>query len=149
MTPKFSFLKSDFKQFKFWFGFGSPLFLLMTLIVSYFNQYSEVFFGYILLSQVWWWESLYTTCRRCPNYGTSNCGIQGLMAQKLVPFTNVKLTKFRITQHKLFDLIYMGISLLICWNFLLTGIIASIWVIGVIKISFYPNRFHGLQFQLK
>ena len=149
MTQKFSILKNDFKQFKFWFGFGSPIFLLMTLIVSYQYSQNEEFYGYIILSQLWWWESLYTTCRRCPNYGTSNCGIQGLMVQKLVPFTSNKLTKYRITQHKFFDLIYMGISVFICWNFLLTGIIAIIWVLGVLKISFYPNKFHGLQFQLK
>jgi hypothetical protein len=149
MLQKFSFFKSDFKQFKFWFGFGSPVFLLMTLTISYLSSPMDVFYGYIIISQLWWWESLYTTCRRCPNYGTTNCGIQGLMVKHLVPFSSKKLSRYRISQHKFFDLFYMGISVLICWNFLITGIIASIWVIGVLKISFYPNKFHGLQFQLK
>lgn len=149
MRQKYSFLKSDFKQFKYWFGFGSPVFLLLTLFVSYQYTQTEVFFTYIIVSQLWWWESLYTTCRRCPNYGTTNCGIQGLIVKQLIPFTPKKLSKYRITQHKYFDLIYMSISVFICWKFTLTGIIASIWVIGVLKISFYPNKFHGLQFQLK
>ena len=146
---KFSFLKSDLKTFKFWFGYGSPFFLLLTLFVSYTYTDSRVFYGYIILSQLWWWESLYTTCSRCPNYGTSNCGLQGLMVEKLVPFNRSKLTIRRITQHKIFDIVYMVLSVVICWKYVTSGLFATIWMLGALKISLQPKKFHGLLYQTK
>jgi len=144
-----SLLKNDLKTFKFWFGYGSPIFLLLTLVISFFYENSVVFWGYVIISQLWWWESLLTTCRRCPNYGTTNCGIQGVMTEKLLSFRADKLPLWRINTHLMIDICYVLLSVIISWKFFWSGALSSVWALGALYISFKPKRYHGLLFQTK
>ena len=148
-TRLYQSLTSSKKSFYFWFGYGSPIFLLLTLCVSFFYSESIVFWGYCILSQIWWWETLLTTCSRCQHYGTTNCGIQGKMVSKLLPFKSSVLSWNRIQLHRVIDILYIVISVIICWKWQITGIIATVWGVGAFIISIFPKRFHGLQHKLK
>ncbi|WP_372367094.1 hypothetical protein [Candidatus Uabimicrobium sp. HlEnr_7] len=137
------------KFFTAWFGLGVPPFLLGTIYLSFLLS---TIYGIIttVVVSLWTYDTFNTTCRRCPFYNTTKCGIPGmvvpLLFSKKSPYD---ISIIRVKLHYYFDL-----AMIVYVNFIyihfpyLYPFVFIGSVIGYI-IVFHSKRFHGLLFRLK
>lgn len=146
-TPTWMVMRNN--SFYYWFGFGAPLFFGMALICAFSVSFLSGFlFLTVLVLRVW--DSFRTTCRRCSNYGKSNCGLPGLIVPKLYEFNPQPISRWRIRFHLLTDYFVILVALFFIWHVLLWLFVLSlIWPIGAWLISFRPRQFHGLMHRLR
>ena len=126
-----------------------PPFLLGTVVVAFLIN---TIFGLVTLAItiVWVVETFSTTCRRCPFYATSKCGVPGL----LVPFIFRKQSPNTISIRRVRLHYYADLTMIFLVNFVywhvpwLFPIVAGCSFIGIL-IVFHPRKYHGLLFRLK
>jgi hypothetical protein len=139
---------SSLKSFSLWFSFGVPVYLAGAVIIA---ALQNIFLGICVLAVflAWIFKSAHTTCARCGFYGTTTCGLPGIV----VPFITRKKTDALSTQairrHYFLDLFIMFFALSIYLFCLPLFPFACLWVIGAWGIVYGPKRFHGLLPRLK
>jgi hypothetical protein len=139
----------NLKFFTYWFGLGIPPFLIGTVVVA-FNK--NVPFGVVtsIVVVAWIWDTLTTTCRRCSFYGTTKCGIPGMVTPMLLK----KRSPFDISVRRVKLHYYADVAMIVYVNYvywhvpMIFPIVLICSVIGWFVV-FQPKRFHGLLFRLQ
>ena len=147
--PMNAFKLSDIGSFKIWFGWGFPPILLGAVVIAFFHDWGTGLATAAVLL-LWFYEGGRTTCSRCAYYGTSKCGLPGLIAPLLTERRSpASLSLEKIRSHMHLDMLVIffinALYLLEPWFLPL----AMIWTIGAWRISFGPKRHHGLMVQLR
>ena len=141
--------------FQLWFGIGVPTYALIALILAFLiNRWYGVITGLWYVARIL--DTAGTTCTRCPNYATWNCGLPG----KVVPLV-VKRNKKAISQRRLKIHYYVDLfAFLYAWfpysiyafrhnSFWSLPVFATLYLIGCWEIVFRRKRYHGLLFRLQ
>jgi hypothetical protein len=149
-TQRFTgFLKSK-RFFTLYFGLGIPPALFGSVGVAYRLGLTA---GLVMsvITAAWLIETFVTTCSRCAFYGTTNCGLPGMVAPLIVkkrsPFS---ITKRRVQIHAALD-----VAMIMVVNIVYALALPAVWpVIAICSIGgwiavFRRRRFHGLLFRLK
>lgn len=144
-----SFRDSTLGSFKIWFGWGFPPILLGAVAIAFVHGLGTGFATAAVLL-LWFYEGGRTTCSRCAYYGTSKCGLPGLIAPLLTERrTAASLSLEKIRSHMHLDMLVIffinALYLLEPWFLPL----ALAWTLGAWQISFEPKRHHGLMVQLR
>lgn len=108
-------------------------------------------FGIIALAitTVWAWDTFSTTCRRCPFYDSTKCGIPSF----IVPFFFKRKSAFSISLNRVRLHYYADAAMIVFVNFVyahvpvLFPIVALCSLIGWLTV-FRPKKYHGLLFRL-
>lgn len=139
--------KSKFLFF-IWFGIGAPIFFGTALYLSFqFHMICGIATTCVYLFRVW--DSFETTCSRCSNYGSWNCGLPGKSVKWFFNRNFQKLSPNRIKRHRSLDWIVTIYTLCFYIFSSAWGILSIIWPIGAYFIVYRPRRYHGLLNQLK
>jgi len=134
--------------FTFWFGWGIPPFLIGTVVVAFLQS---VAFGIVALvvTSVWAWDTFSTTCRRCPFYNSTKCGIPSA----IVPLFFKKKSAYSISLNRVRLHYYADAAMIVFVNFVyahepvIFPVVALCSLIGWLTV-FRPKKFHGLLFRL-
>ena len=140
---------ADIGSFKIWFGWGFPPILLGAVVIAFFHGWGTGLATTAVLL-LWFYEGGRTTCSRCAYYGTSKCGLPGLIAPLLTErrsAASLSLEKIRSHMHLDILVIFFINALYLLEPWFLP--LAVIWTIGAWRISFGPKRHHGLMVQFR
>ena len=144
-----SFRDSTRGSFKIWFGWGFPPILLGAVILAFIHSlWIGLCVSFVML--LWFYEGGRTTCSRCAYYGTSKCGLPGLIAPLLTERRSAaSLSLEKILSHMHLDMlvIFFINALYLLEPWLLP--VALAWTLGAWRISFGPKRHHGLMLRLR
>ena len=135
--------------FTTWFGVGIPPFLFGTVYSAYLISLS---WGIITAVIIVFWihQTFRTTCRRCQYYGTTKCGLPGIIA----PYLYKKESPFSISLKRIKIHYYFDLALIIYVNIIyahfptIYPMVAIGSLVGYL-IVFRNKRFHGLLWRLK
>jgi hypothetical protein len=140
---------AELGNFKLWFGWGFPPILLGALVITYFHSV-PIGLGASAVLLAWFYESGRTTCSRCAYYGTSKCGLPGLIAPFLTERKSAaSLPLEQVRSHMRLDMaVILFINALYAiepWYLPL----ALVWTVGAWRISLGPKRHHRLLARLR
>lgn len=144
-----SFRDSTLGSFKIWFGWGFPPVLLGAVIIAFAHSI-WIGLGATTVMLLWFYEGGRTTCSRCAYYGTSKCGLPGLIAPLLTErrsAASLSLEKIQSHMHLDMIVIFFINALYLLQPWLLP--LAAMWTLGAWHISFGPKRHHGLTVHLR
>lgn len=137
------------KFFTTWFGFGIPPFLFGTVYLGYLISLT---WGLITTAIIafWVYQNFRTTCRRCQYYGTTKCGLPGM----IVPYLYKKESPYSISLKRIKIHYYFDIAMLLYVNFIFAHFPLIYPLVGVgsivgYLIVFRRKRFHGLLWRFK
>ena len=134
--------------FTLWFGIGIPPFLIGTAVVAFLRG---PLFGVVtsLIIVFWTLETVLTTCRRCPYYGSTKCGIPSMatpLVLKKLPAESISRRRVRV--HYYIDLAMILYVNVVYWQVpVLSPVVAFCSVVGWLVV-FRRKKFHGLLFRL-
>lgn len=105
---------------------------------------------FLLVFSLWFYDMGVTTCSRCGNYGTNNCGLQARLVPLMFRRRSVKdVSPLRVRLHLAFDLVMMVFGVGIYAQELRLLPIMVVWsLVGVFAV-YGPGRHHGLLYVLK
>ncbi len=136
--------------FTLWFGLGIPPFLIGTVVVAFRHS---IGFGIVtsFVVAVWLLETVFTTCRRCPFYGSAKCGIPSLVTPLILRKASpLSISPGRIRLH-----LYADLAMILYVNLVYWLSASPVWFAVVLACSFVGwlvvfrrKRFHGLLFRL-
>ena len=143
----FSFIRSR-QFFTFWFGLGIPPFLIGTVFVAF---WSSFVFGVVTfaVTVVWLVDTVVTTCRRCPYYGSAKCGVPSLVTPLMFAKASpIDISIRRIKMHYYADLGMICYVNFVYWH--LPTVFPIVFVCSFVGwlVVFRRKKFHGLLFRL-
>jgi hypothetical protein len=138
--------------YQVFYAFCALLFPLLCAAAIWIAASKHVAFGLFTMCYLvaWVWHSFATTCSRCHFYGTSKCGIPGMV----VPYFFKKRTLIGFPLWRIKANMYSDFVLMIYLNAIFAlrpvllpftlGATVIVWL-----VIYRRNRFHGLLYLLK
>jgi len=138
--------------YRLFYFFCAAVYPCIALGAVYLSFRAHPLFGFTtaLVLAIWAVNSFATTCRRCAFYGTSKCGLPGLV----IPYFFEKRSASSLPRWRIWANYYTDIGLMVYLNavYLLQPMISPI-VIGataiVWMVIYRKKRFHGLMHLIK
>lgn len=141
-----------FSPYRLFYFFCAAVYPCIALGAVYLSFRAHPIFGITtaLVLASWALNSFATTCRRCAFYGTSKCGLPGLV----IPYFFEKRSAGSLPRWQLWANYYTDIGLMVYLNaiYLLQPILSPIVICatGIVWTVIYrKKRFHGLMHLIK
>jgi hypothetical protein len=141
-----------FSSYRLFYFFCAGVYPCIALGAVYLSFRAHPLFGIItaLVLASWALNSFATTCRRCAFYGTSKCGLPGLV----IPYFFEKRSAASLSHWRIWANYYSDIGLMVYLNaiYLLQPVLSPIVICAtaiVWMVIYRKKRFHGLMHLIK
>lgn len=136
------------RLFKPWFGVGAPLYFGLGLVCAFKCHVALGVFT-LALYLIGIANTACTTCVRCPNYGTGNCGLPGRFVATIFKRRTDRLPRWRIWLHHYADIMITVYVLILTATQPPLLVPALVWATVAWFLVLKPRRFHGLLYQIR